>query len=228
MKFLLYTILYCAMGFIEVEAQTLKADIFQDEHLEFSHQQRCKRGPTGPSGPSGPTGPTGPTGATGQTGPLGPSGTSSGQVFADFTKFEFDEIVGGTNPIPIRQVNTITPGITPTTPANFFTVDNTGVYLIGYNVFTSDLVNLDQFIFKTFIRVTPPSMPSFDLAFATNTSRTAFLGTFFGTVQRVAQSAANAIVTIPAGSLVQLFARVSPSTTVDISNAEIYIQKISD
>lgn len=100
-------------------------------------------GPTGPTGLTGPTGPTGATGLTGATGPTGPAGVINnayGGVYNSSVQFLSFQAINNFVPLTL---NTSLPSDDVISATNTLTIQESGNYLIGYNVLVSSNRALD-------------------------------------------------------------------------------------
>ena len=150
-------------------------------------------GPTGATGPTGPMGPTGPTGATGLTGPTGPTGPAGDTGLEAYTgRYSTAEQSFTTNTGVPTQV--VLPTIMPTldtdtaTNANAITIIEAGDYELTYNV----LAEVDN---------------AGNLTVAIRNNGTDIPGTIqilTLTANESESFGGNVIVTLPAGSIIDL------------------------
>ena len=147
-------------------------------------------GPMGPTGATGPTGPMGPTGATGPTGPMDPAGDTGLEAYTG--RYSTAEQSFTTNTGVPTQV--VLPTIMPTldtdtaTNANAITIIEAGDYELTYNV----LAEVDN---------------AGNLTVAIRNNGTDIPGTIqilTLTANESESFGGNVIVTLPAGSIIDL------------------------
>lgn len=155
-------------------------------------------GEMGATGPEGPAGATGPTGATGATGPQGQPGTTTsgltayGGLYQASTQLVFFTAVGSY--VQVR-LNTAMPSyrVTPNSD-NTITIQESGDYEISYNVLLSTSQAADAAIAVRNNGVIIPATRGSQTLAVDSTTTISFDGRLSG----------NTIVTLPAGSILDL------------------------
>ena len=92
------------------------------------------RGPQGFPGPMGPQGPVGPRGETGATGPQGPEGPNTRVYGTIYNDTETTITVETPETYVPVELNTTGPAVRTTVAASEITINETGTYVIYYNL----------------------------------------------------------------------------------------------
>ncbi len=159
-------------------------------------------GPTGPTGATGGIGPTGPTGATGGAGPTGPTGpTGTSEISAAMSALNisastFSVTTDGTNiSLPVQPYMN---GFTADATNTEFTVAQTGIYLISYDIKMTSGLPMSS-------RVTLNGSPLLNSINTSSTSSTEYSVAFMqpltaGDVLSLQFYGVNGLVTLQAGT----------------------------